>query len=296
MQQLARKIDRRATIARQSLQTVSGETVYLPDAEQLIHLQFRRFAGCPVCNLHLQSIVRRHAEIAAAGIREVVVFHSQAEELRRHAAELPFAVIADPGKHLYIEFGVESSIRAVLDPRAWGPILRGVADSFLAIIRKQAVAPAVNPHGGRLGCPGRFPHRSWWSRARPKIRHPRLRSMVGRRATRIGGGCPRVSRSSATKSRGCTRITSRPRCDARCGARRLRESQRTSKRTKTDRGLRALTQAVSPVAAWSLAMVASAIFLEACVGYGHTALMLISHGTCDLPVQDRCLRWTVPAV
>ena len=130
--------------------------MYLPDAEQLIHLQFRRFAGCPVCNLHLQSIVRRHAEIAAAGIREVVVFHSQAEELRPHAADLPFAVIADPGKQLYIEFGVESSIRALLDPRAWGPILHGVADSFLAIIRKQGVAPAVNPQGGRLGLPADF--------------------------------------------------------------------------------------------------------------------------------------------
>ena len=39
------------------------------------------------------------------------------------------------------------------------------------------------------------------------------------------------------------------------------------------------TQAPSPFAAWSLAMVASAIFLEACVGYGHTALTLISHRT-----------------
>ena len=85
MQQLVRKIEPGATIAQHTLQTINGETVYLPDAKQLIHLQLRRFAGCPVCNLHLQSIVRRHAEIAAAGIREVVVFHSQAEELRPHA-------------------------------------------------------------------------------------------------------------------------------------------------------------------------------------------------------------------
>jgi hypothetical protein len=32
-------------------------------------------------------------------------------------------------------------------------------------------------------------------------------------------------------------------------------------------------------AAWSLAMVACAIFLDACVGYGQTALTLISHRT-----------------
>ncbi|MEE3918755.1 hypothetical protein V2I01_10735 [Micromonospora sp. BRA006-A] len=55
---------------------MTGTGVDLPDPDRLIHLQFRRFAGCPVCNLHLRSIVRRHAEIEAAGVREVVLFHS----------------------------------------------------------------------------------------------------------------------------------------------------------------------------------------------------------------------------
>ena len=66
------------------LPVVVGEPVALPDPDRLVHLQFRRFAGCPVCNLHLRTIVRRHAEITAAGVREVVVFHSSATELREH--------------------------------------------------------------------------------------------------------------------------------------------------------------------------------------------------------------------
>jgi peroxiredoxin len=91
---------------------------------RLVHLRFRRFAGCPVCNLHLRSFVQRHQEIEAAGVCEIVLFHAPAEELRVHVADLPFAVVGDPEKQLYAEYGVESSPRALLDPRAWFPIVR----------------------------------------------------------------------------------------------------------------------------------------------------------------------------
>ncbi|MCP3802353.1 AhpC/TSA family protein [Allokutzneria sp. A3M-2-11 16] len=130
--------------------TVSGERVRLPDPDRLVHLQFRRFAGCPICNLHLQSVVRRHDEITAAGIREVVFFHSPADELRDY--DLPFAVIADPEKRYYREYGVESSRRALLHPRTWGAILRGGALTALGRFRP----PAAKQEGGRLGLPADF--------------------------------------------------------------------------------------------------------------------------------------------
>ena len=138
------------------LVTIQSEHVRIPDRQRIVHLQFRRFAGCPVCNLHLQSIVKRHKEILAASIEEVVVFHSTAEELLPHAGTLPFAVVADPHKHLYGEFGVESNRRALLDPRAWLPILRGVLRNLRAIVWKQEPLPSLNPHGGRLGLPADF--------------------------------------------------------------------------------------------------------------------------------------------
>ncbi|NUU22888.1 MAG: AhpC/TSA family protein [Streptomycetaceae bacterium] len=133
-----------------------GAAVAVPDPERLIHLQFRRFAGCPVCNLHLQSIVRRHDEITAAGVTEVVVFHSSAEELRKHVEHLPFAVVADPDKLLYREFGVESAPRALLDPRAWWPILRAVAVGIGRVIRGKDHLPAPKQPNGRLGLPADF--------------------------------------------------------------------------------------------------------------------------------------------
>lgn len=136
--------------------TISGTTVRVPDPRQWVHLQFRRFAGCPVCDLHLRSVARRHPELAAAGIREVVVFHSAAAELSAHAADLPFDIIADPDKRQYRDFGVESGPRALLDPRAWLPILRGIGRSLVAVLRKRQPIPSINPHGGRFGLPADF--------------------------------------------------------------------------------------------------------------------------------------------
>lgn len=131
---------------------VSGEAVPVPDPKRLVHLQFRRHAGCPICNVHLRGVARRHAEIAAAGIREVVFFHSCADELREHTADLPFAVIADPAKRFYREFGVETSPRALLYPRVWGAIAQGGALTLLGRYRP----PAIRQDGGRLGLPADF--------------------------------------------------------------------------------------------------------------------------------------------
>lgn len=111
-------------VRSRTLPTIRAEQAPLPDPDRLLHLQFRRYAGCPICNLHLRSIVTRHAEIEAAGVREVVVFHSTAEEMRPYQGDLPFHAVADPDRRLYREFGVEPSPRAVLDPRAMWTGLR----------------------------------------------------------------------------------------------------------------------------------------------------------------------------
>lgn len=132
-------------VAPRELVSVSGEAVPIPDPDRLVHLQLRRFAGCPICNLHLQSIVRRHNEIAAAGVREVVVFHSTDGELRRYAGNLPFAVVGDPTKALYDEFGVGTSPRSVLHPRALASALRGGMGNV-----------NMHPTGGHLGLPADF--------------------------------------------------------------------------------------------------------------------------------------------
>lgn len=142
-------------VEARTFEDIRGGAVAVPDPQSLVHLQFRRFAGCPVCNLHLRSFTARRDEVAQAGVREVIFFHSDVHELRKYETDLPFSVVADPDKRLYREFGVEFSLRALLRPRVWGPILRGVAVSTREALRGRPIPP-IFPKGGNLGLPADF--------------------------------------------------------------------------------------------------------------------------------------------
>jgi peroxiredoxin len=141
--------------ALDSLETLSGIAESRLDPDHFVHVQMRRFAGCPICNLHLRSISTRLDELAAAGVNEVVVFHSTTDELRRYESELPFTVVADPRKDLYRRLGVESSPRAVFSPRFWLRVPAVLAQLARAVIRAHRAAPLA-PTGGQLGLPADF--------------------------------------------------------------------------------------------------------------------------------------------
>jgi peroxiredoxin len=143
-------------VAARKLTDMKGQRVPLPDPHRLIHLQFRRFAGCPICNLHLRSFALRADEIAAAGVQEVIVFHSHAEELIPTESDVPFPVIPDPQKKLYVEFRVGTSWRSVMAPGAMATVPRA---AWLATKRRFTIGaplpvrPATN---GRIGLPADF--------------------------------------------------------------------------------------------------------------------------------------------
>lgn len=134
----------------------SGKPVTIPDpAGDFVHLQFRRFAGCPICNLHLRSIVRRYDEIRSHGIREVVVFHSTVAELAKYEAELPFPLIADPERQLYQLFGVESRPGSLSSGRALRAVIAGQTAALVGRSTMRALgatAPAERC-GARSGRP-----------------------------------------------------------------------------------------------------------------------------------------------
>jgi peroxiredoxin len=137
-----------------TLETIEGKVVPVPDpSARFVHLQFRRFSGCPICNAHLRSLANHRAELAEHGIREVIFFHSSAAELRTYEADLPFDLVADPERKYYRQFGVESSARALLHPAIIGPILRGAKVVFRGSGRRLWMPKAEN---GRLGLPADF--------------------------------------------------------------------------------------------------------------------------------------------
>jgi len=99
---------------------------------------------------------RRHDEIAAAGIQQIVVLHSAAEDMVPHQGQLPFAAVADPGRKLYGEFGVTASARAVLHPKAWtSPLNPRVYPIILRGIRAGG-SPAPRHGDTALGLPADF--------------------------------------------------------------------------------------------------------------------------------------------
>ncbi len=102
-------------VAPRQLVSVCGDAVPIPDPDRVVHLQFRRFAGCPI--------------LASAGIREVVVFHSTDQELRRYVDDLPFAV---------------------------APVLVPMVRQDIGRIRAHKPLTNLHPTGGHLGLPADF--------------------------------------------------------------------------------------------------------------------------------------------
>lgn len=76
-----------------------------------------------------------NSRIAAGGIQCIAITGGQ--EMRRWAR---------PGK----------ARRSLLDPRGWPTIVRAIAQSLMAMIRKEQSVPGFSPHGGRLGLPADF--------------------------------------------------------------------------------------------------------------------------------------------
>jgi peroxiredoxin len=136
-------------IEARELSVVSGEDVPIPMPGRKVHLQLRRFAGCPICNLHLREVARRSAEIERAGVTEVIVFHSETERLREYVPDFPFAMVADPKRKLYREFGVEWSLRSILYPAAFRAAARGLRQTT-------SLTGALAPTENHLGKPADF--------------------------------------------------------------------------------------------------------------------------------------------
>ena len=128
------------------MEAVTGEDINLPDERRLVHLQFRRFVDCPICNTHIAESRRRAREIEAAGIKEVIVFHSSPKSIRSYQKDVPFLMVGDPKKAFYKYFGVESSM-SFISLNSLAAAFRGMAHGHFAL---RVVG------GGPLGLPADF--------------------------------------------------------------------------------------------------------------------------------------------
>ena len=106
------------------MEAVTGEAINLPDTKRLVHLQFRRFVDCPICNTHIAEFRRR---------------------ARETEADVPFLMVGDPKKAIYKDFGVETSL-GFMSLKALGAGMRGMAHGHFGL----------RLAGGPLGLPADF--------------------------------------------------------------------------------------------------------------------------------------------
>jgi hypothetical protein len=112
-------------IAPMILTDVRGKQVSVPQPNKIVHLQFRRFSACPLCNLAMVNLAARKAELDQNGIVEVVFFYSTEEDMNNDLEASPFSLIADPQRKWYKQFNVKTSLLAVLNPIAWPYGMKG---------------------------------------------------------------------------------------------------------------------------------------------------------------------------
>ena len=135
----------------------------------MLYLQFRRFAGCPICNLHTAALAARVGELHEAGIQPLAIFASTREAMLPYQGSLPFPTAPDLERSLYRAYGVESSVGAAIAPKAWMDALvdlgKGIAPPHPERMGAAMIHPAdflIAEDGEIVACHyGEDPHDSW---------------------------------------------------------------------------------------------------------------------------------------
>ncbi len=99
-----------------TISDINGKKIKLSDYEgKKLLLCFFRYAGCPFCNLILQSFIERYPKLHKNGL-EILAFVQSPKEsiidytMKRHHPKPPFPLIADPKQEIYKLYGVEASV------------------------------------------------------------------------------------------------------------------------------------------------------------------------------------------
>lgn len=109
------------------LTNIHDVSITVPQKGKLTHIQFRRFAGCPICNMHLKEFLDRANELDNHDIQEIVVFQASVQKIQQYVVSGPFIMVSDMDKKLYEYFGVESSWKSLINKKAVGQALKGLS-------------------------------------------------------------------------------------------------------------------------------------------------------------------------
>eukprot|EP00834_Sanchytrium_tribonematis_P008397 NODE_971_length_2831_cov_1.606515.p2 type:complete len:195 gc:universal NODE_971_length_2831_cov_1.606515:591-1175(+) len=97
------------TVPVDSVKTIDNIEIPLINSHGKVHLNLRRFSGCPLSNLNMRETARELSTIQSAGIREVIVLHSDPEVIMENQGTAEWAkgisFVSDPHKIIYKKCG-----------------------------------------------------------------------------------------------------------------------------------------------------------------------------------------------
>ncbi len=88
---------------------------------QRVWLSFFRDANCPLCIVRKEQLEKVMATLEPGALTLVAVFESPAADVRawRDVHRPGFLTVADPGRTLYEQYGVATSVRAAVRLQPW---------------------------------------------------------------------------------------------------------------------------------------------------------------------------------
>lgn len=98
-----------------------------------VFLVFMRFAGCPVCNLHVNQLLKNADRFKKKNINVVIVYESSKSIMLDYlqGEKYPFTFIADPENTLYKLYSVEKSLVKLLSSLFKGMMAKVIAGKKL---------------------------------------------------------------------------------------------------------------------------------------------------------------------
>lgn len=111
-----------------------GGTITLDELRgRQVWLGFYRYASCPLCNLRIHEVGKRHQSYVERGLTVIAVFQSPVESMARYVAgqEPPFVLVSDPAEENYARYGVGRSKVGFLAPTNVGGLAKAASAGFL---------------------------------------------------------------------------------------------------------------------------------------------------------------------
>lgn len=100
---------------------------------QKVFLVFMRFAGCPVCHLHVHELLKNADRFKKKNIKVVLVYESSKSTMLDYLQDekFPFTFIADPENKLYKLYAIETSLGKLLSSLFKGMLAKVMAGKKL---------------------------------------------------------------------------------------------------------------------------------------------------------------------